>query len=227
LPSKPEIAQVRPLLAATRNDEELQKKELELALARERAERDKQERDALESLKMRLEAEKQKVEDKLTAERALALDKDSLLSRSKQRESELETYIAELEKEIADMKDDIDIMDSQLEQALKLRKENEEKHEHLKEAFGQAAEHLVRLESEQSEWNAREAELTEQYNEVQTEADALRASHFEQQKSIEELKNLIIQKEEDLQRAKDRMETAVAELDRKLVTESTNRCDTI
>ena len=69
-------------MAATRNDEELRRKEAELILAKERAERDQREREALESLKMRLEAEKRKVEEDLEAERALGLDKDGLLERA-------------------------------------------------------------------------------------------------------------------------------------------------
>ena len=49
------MSQVRPLLAATRNDDELRRKDAELQLIRERAEWDKQEREALENLKMTLE----------------------------------------------------------------------------------------------------------------------------------------------------------------------------
>jgi len=43
---------VRPLLTTTRNDEELHKKELELALVRERAEREERKNAALAALKM-------------------------------------------------------------------------------------------------------------------------------------------------------------------------------
>src|SRR5882672_2403742 len=82
------LLQVRPLLAATRNDDELRKKDAELGLIRERAERDQREREALESLKMRLEQDKRKVEDDLEAERSLGIDKDALLERSKKREGE-------------------------------------------------------------------------------------------------------------------------------------------
>jgi myosin protein heavy chain len=49
---------VRPLLAATRNDDELRRKEAELLLARERAERDARERETLEALRMTLETDK-------------------------------------------------------------------------------------------------------------------------------------------------------------------------
>ncbi|KAH8096877.1 nonmuscle myosin heavy chain b [Cristinia sonorae] len=203
---------VRPLLAATRSDDELRRKELELALVKERAERDKQEREAMENLKMRLEAEKTKVEERLEAERALALDKDSLLERSKKRE-------VELEEDVAALQADLDTLDSQLDRALKLQKESEEKHETLRQAFDQAAEHLVRLETEQNAWTQKEADLTAHLEDAQEDLDILAAEKEELQKVAEELKNLVVQREEDVARAKERMDHAVKELDSKLATE--------
>ena len=165
---------------------------------------------------MQLQAEKQKVEDNLEAERLLGLDKDALLERSKKREGELE-------EEVAALQGDLDTLDSQLDRVLKIQKESEEKHEALKEAFDQAAEHLVRLESEQGEWQSREAELIDQLNELQTEGDTLRAESDELHKIGEELKNLLVQREEDLSRAKERMEAAVSDLDHKLTSEARTR----
>ncbi|KAJ7078394.1 myosin II heavy chain [Mycena crocata] len=206
---------VRPLLAATRNDDELRKKEAELMLAKERAERDQQEREALESLKMTLEAEKRKVEEELEAERGLALDKDALLERSKKRESELED-------EVAALQGDLDLLDSQLDRAMKIQKEGEEKHENLRLMFDQAAEHLVRLEAEEKEWATREVELNVQLGETQQDADTLRANLDELHKVSEELKNLALQREEDLARAKDRTDVTVKELEDKLENELRN-----
>ncbi|KAF5381605.1 hypothetical protein D9615_005504 [Tricholomella constricta] len=203
---------VRPLLAATRNDEELRKKDAELALIKERAERDKQEREALENLKMSLEAQKRKVEDDLEAERALALDKDALLERSKKREGDLEDEVAALQA-------DLDVLDSQLDRAIKLQKESEEKHETLLQAFDQAAEHLVRLESEQKDWTAREDELNDLLGAAQEEIETMRGRQDDLQKLSEELKNLALQREEDLARAKERMDIAVKELEGKLIVE--------
>lgn len=72
-----------PLLTATRSDEELRKRETELALIRERVERDQREKEALETLRMRLENDDRKVEDDLQAERALGADKDALFEGAK------------------------------------------------------------------------------------------------------------------------------------------------
>ncbi|EKM53125.1 uncharacterized protein PHACADRAFT_259300 [Phanerochaete carnosa HHB-10118-sp] len=207
---------VRPLLAGTRNDEELRRKEVELTLIKERAERDKQEREALENLRMRLEADKRRVEEDLEAERALALDKDALLERSKKHE-------VELEDEVAALQADLDTLDSQLDRALKLQKESEEKHRTLQQAFDQAAEHLVRLEAEQQEWVKKETELTENLNEAEEDIDILTAEKEELQKATEELQNLVAQREEDVARVKERMDSAMSELDGKLRNEALNR----
>ncbi|KAF8629720.1 hypothetical protein AX15_003315 [Amanita polypyramis BW_CC] len=207
---------VRPLLAATRTDEELRKKEAELSLIRERAEHDKQEKEALENLKMTLEAEKRRIEDELEAERALALDKDALLERSKKHE-------AKLEEEISALQADLDLLDTQLDRAMKLQKEGEEKYESLRKAFDEAAEHLVRLEAEQKQWAVREVELTGQLGEANEDVEALQASLEELRKVGEELKNLVLQREEDLARSKERMDLTIKELEGKLDVEIRNK----
>ncbi|KAG5729993.1 Myosin-11 [Termitomyces sp. T112] len=207
---------VRPLLAATRNDDELRKKEAELALIKERAERDQMEKEALETLKMSLEADKRKVEDQLEAERALALDKDALLERSKKREGDLEDEVAALQT-------DLDELDSQLDRAMKQKKEAEEKHASLMQAFDQAAEHLVRLEAEGKDWATREAELNGLLGAAQEEMSIMRGQHDELQKLSEELKNLASQREEDLGRAKERMDMAVKKLEGEIASEQRQR----
>ena len=207
---------VRPLLAATRNDEELRKKEMELTLVKERAERDKQEREALEKLKMSLEAEKRKVEDDLEAERALAVDKEALLERTKQRE-------ADLEDEITALQSDINTLDSQLSRAMRLQKESEEKYETLREAFDEAAEHLIRLEKEEQLWDVKELELTEQLKKTQEEAEALLSDLNQMRKASEDLESLVLQREESLARAKEREEASIVELRGKIKVETDNK----
>ncbi|KAF7288155.1 Myosin II heavy chain [Mycena chlorophos] len=195
---------VRPLLAATRNDEELRRKEAELLLIKERAERDKQEREALETLKSSLEAEKRRVEEELEAERMLAIDKNTVLERSKKRESELEDEVSALQS-------DLDTLDSQLDRAMKLQKESDEKFENLRQMFDQAAEHLVRLEAEEKSWIAKEEELNVQLVGAQQEAETMQGTIDELRKIGEELKDLALQREEDLARAKERADVAMKE----------------
>ncbi|KIY70319.1 nonmuscle myosin heavy chain b [Cylindrobasidium torrendii FP15055 ss-10] len=199
---------VRPLLAATRNDEELRQKELELKLMQERAEREKIEKQNLENLKMTLESEKRKIVDELEAERALGLDKDELLDRSKKRESELEA-------ELADLQADAELLDSQLARAMDMQKKSEENHVRLRKEL--ADEYLAKLESEQAQWVAREDELNVQISSAQDELDALRISIETLEKSREDLKAL---REQDLARAQDRNDAIVKELQGKLDAEA-------
>jgi myosin protein heavy chain len=203
---------VRPLLAATRNDEELRRKDVELQLAKERAERDQRERESLENVRMTLQAEKRKIIEDLEAERALALDKDAMLERSKKRE-------AELEEEIVALHADLDVLDSQLDRALHLQKEGDEKHETLRVAFDQAAEHLVRMESQQNEWRAKEAELSDIVLTQESSMVQLQQEHQALQKANEDLRALVSQRDEDLARVKERSEASVSELQSKLGVE--------
>lgn len=203
---------MRPLLAATRNDDELRKKDAELELIRERAERDQREREALESLKMRLEQGKRKVEEDLEAERRLGIDKDALLARSKKREGQLEDDIQTLQV-------DIDTLDSQLDRVLRDQKATEDKYEALREAFDQAAEHLVRLEHEQVGWTGRETELVERLQKADNEIKRLSSAKEILEKSGEELKLLVSEREEDIARVRERMEAALADMEGKLTAE--------
>lgn len=93
----PLYTKVRPLLAATRTDEALKRKEAELLLVQERAIRDQQEKEKLGQLKQALEAERKKIQDTLDNERAANADKDDLLARLKQRQTSLEEEVATMQ----------------------------------------------------------------------------------------------------------------------------------
>ena len=162
---------------------------------------------------MRLEAEKRKAEDALAAERNIAVDKDALLERSKRRE-------LELEEEVAALQGDLDTLDSQLDRALKMQKESEDKHEALRQAFDQAAEHLVHLESEQHSWAIREEELLKRLASTDRDQEELRHERGDLEQETTDLRRQLAQREEDLSRVKERMEVAISELDVKLNSEA-------
>ncbi len=146
----------------------------------------------------------------------LAIDKDALLERSKQRESELEEEMTALQTDIA-------TLDSQLTRAMRLQKESEDKYESLRAAFDEAAEHLVRLEQGEKSWSTREEELAAELEKAQEEIEALHGDIDDIQKVSEELRNLAVQREEDLVRTKERMDVAVTELRGKVEVEVKQR----
>ncbi len=204
------------MLAATRNDDELRRKEAELALIKERVERDKREKEALEALRMRLANEKRKVEVDLEAERTLGLDKDALLERSKQRELELQEDVAALQA-------DLDTLDSQLDRQLANHKATEDKYEAMRQAFDEAAAHLVRLESEQKEWTSKEAQYVEAIDAAEMKLEVLTSERDDLLKSSEDTRRSLMEREEDLTRARERMDITITELEAKLASETRNR----
>lgn len=77
---------VRPLCAATRHDEDLRRKEAELALAKERELRDKEEREKMEKLQMQAESERKKLQEALEAESFSLSEKMAELHGALERE---------------------------------------------------------------------------------------------------------------------------------------------
>lgn len=207
---------VRPLLTATRHDEELKRKQLELAMVTERAERDQKEREALEALKFQLESEKRKIEEQLISERSLLLDKDQVLARSKERESALEDDLAALQS-------DVDLLEGQLEKALASQKATEQAHAELKLAFDQAADHLLRLEAEQKAWKEKEDTFMRDLSKHSTNAEQFRTERQVIVTERDDLSRKLQEKEQDLDRAHKRMMTAVQEVEAKLLAEANGR----
>ena len=207
---------VRPLLTATRHDEELKRKQLELAMVTERAERDQKEREALEALKFQLEAEKRKIEEALESERSLLLDKDQLLARSKERESALEDDLAALQG-------DVDLLEGQLEKAIASQKATEQAHAELKTAFDQAADHLLRLEAEQKAWKDKEDTFMRDLSKHSTNAEQFRSERQTLVAEKDDLQRKLQEKDQDLDRAHKRMLAAVQEVEAKLAAEAKAR----
>ncbi|OCF57867.1 myosin heavy chain [Kwoniella mangroviensis CBS 10435] len=203
---------VRPLLAATRTDDELVRKQAELAMAKERAERDEMEKKKLEELKASLVAEKTKVEGDLSSERELGREKDRMLERSKAREAELEEKIKELEG-------DIDLLDSEREKASTQADLAKEKLSKVQADFEALVEQAAMLEKQGSIWQKREAELLKDSKERSNVYSRLEKEKVELQNKVEDLKREVTQKEEALKRAKDRAEANSMEMEKRLQLE--------
>lgn len=195
-------------MTATRSDDELRRKEAELQLIKEKAQWDHDERQKLEQLRMTLEAEKRKVEEALLSERALALEKDALLDRSKQCE-------AELEQEIAVLQADLETLDSQLDRAVKLQKESDGKSAMLRQAFDEAAEHLIRLEEAQKSSTLKEESLNQALSSAKEDIFELEKEKARLSKLGDDLRSLSSQREEDICRSKDRMDALTKEFETK------------
>lgn len=200
---------VRPLLAATRTDEALKRKEAELLLAQERSQRDVQEKQKLEELKLSLESDKRKVQEALDSERALNLDKDVLLARSKERE-------IELEEDLASLQEDLDTLDSQLERALSAQQAGEDRFNELQAAFQDASQHVVSLEAALEAFKADQGSATKELEAKAAEIAALSSSKSALSVQVSELTRALAEKDEDHERAKSRLQGAHQEMQSKL-----------
>jgi myosin protein heavy chain len=203
---------VRPLLAATRVDDELVKKQAELAMAKERAERDEKEKKKLEELRATLLTEKQKVELDLSSERQLGRDRDLMLERSKKREAELQDKINELESDLAILGDD---RETALREAAKLK----DQLVHATANYGALIDQAAMLEKQSQDWRTREADLLKESNDRSTSYSKLEMEKAGLSRKVEELKREVAQKEEATKRAKERAEMNVLELEKRLQLE--------
>lgn len=203
---------VRPLLAATKVDDELAKKRAELAMAKERAERDEAERIRLEELRAGLAGEKEKMERDLEAERGLGREKDSMLERSKAREAELLEKIEELEK-------DIELLDKERQQAVITADKIKEKLAQVQGNFEALVEQASMLEKQGSNWQKREAELLKDSKERVSAYAKIEREKKDLEGKVEELEREVSSKEEVMKRLKERLEASGMEMEKRLALE--------
>lgn len=203
---------VRPLLAATKADDELGKKRAELAMAKERAERDEAERQRLEELRAGLLGEKEKMARDLEAERDLGREKELMLERSKIREAELLEKIEELEK-------DNELLDKEREQAVMTADRIKEKLAQVQGNFEALVEQASLLEKQGSDWQKREAELLKDFKERSSTYAKMEREKKDLEGQVGDLKREVNSKEEAMKRLKERLEATRIESEKRLAME--------
>ncbi|ORX33259.1 P-loop containing nucleoside triphosphate hydrolase protein [Kockovaella imperatae] len=207
---------VRPLLAATKADDELVKKQAELAIAKEREQREQEERKRLEELKTTLAAEKAKIEDELSSERRIGRDRDEMLARLKTREADLLEKIKELEG-------DLDILGSDREQAIASADKAKSKLERLQLDFDAMMDQASMLEKQSTQIRQREADLLKESQQRTSNQSRLEGEKDTLSREVETLKREVGQKEEAVKRSRERNDLAVKELEKRLQLEKTRK----
>lgn len=205
-------AKVRPLLAATKVDDELAKKRAELTMAKEQAERDEAERQRLEELRAGLLGEKEKMARDLESERDLGREKELMLERSKAREAELLEKIEELEK-------GNELLDKEREQAVMTADRIKEKLAQVQGNFEALVEQASLLEKQGSDWQKREAELLKDFKERSSTYAKMEREKKDLEGQVGELKREVNSKEEAMKRLKERLEASRIELEKRLAME--------
>ncbi|KAI8450264.1 myosin type-2 heavy chain 2 [Phakopsora pachyrhizi] len=200
---------VRPLLAATRDDNELRKKMNELNQLKEKNEKERLEKERIEGLKNAIEIEKQRVESQLEQERLLSLSKEEQLVRSKEMEialvEELETTRKELEA-----------LEDSLEGELRLHELTKSRLAEMNKQMGDLNVKIQGFEAELSASVENEQSLKLKISDQQRLIQQLETEKADLNKTFEDLKRQQSESEEDLQRSERRMKAMIADLEGKL-----------
>lgn len=157
---------VQPLLGASRVDAELKRREAELALAQERAEREEKERISLEALRSQLEADKRNIEADLGDERKLRLKEADIHERN----------ALSLQHEMDTLKADVEVLADQLDRVMESKAAAEAKASQYRSEFDELAAAVEDLEADRTHLRHREETLTA---DVQSRSDACRKLELE------------------------------------------------
>ncbi|GAA5918665.1 hypothetical protein JCM1841_002302 [Sporobolomyces salmonicolor] len=209
----PLFQRVRPLLAAARSDDELRRKEEELAAAKLRAEQEEQERARLQQLQEELERSQADMQRELAAERALGAEKEALLRRSKEREAVLQEALTAAEL-------DVETTDRQLDRAMEAKKEVEQRLTGLNDAYANQNKLVETLQQAQVAWKAKEAELATQTSVQTAEWDTMVEERERNAALVVDLKLQLSEQNQDRRREQDRLNAAVSALEARLATET-------
>lgn len=204
---------VRPLLAATRDDNELRKKANELNQLKEKNEKERQERERIQEMKNAVEMEKLRIENELEQERLVSLNKEEQLIRSKEMEMALVEELEATRKELESLED-------QYENELKLHHTTKSSVLEMESMKGELDKQIADLEAQHLKWLDDENKLKATISEQQQLISKLQEEKVELNRVHEELKRQQIESEEDLERSEKRLKIVIAELEGKLQFEN-------
>lgn len=146
------FVRMRPLLGATRQSNEIKKREEEIKKLQEQRRLEEENRQKIEEERRRAETEIQRIQQTLEGERALALDKEEIFRRLQDRE-------AELTDKLQGALDDQDKLENQLDVLMEAKSRAEEQSDASQQQLEQASLIISKLESEKDDLNSRIAEL--------------------------------------------------------------------
>lgn len=154
------FVRMRPLLGATRQSQEVKKREEEIKKLQEKMAAEEQSRANIEEERRRAETEVQRIQHTLESERALALDKEEIFRRLQDREAEL---IEKLQGALEDQES----LEGQVDELMAARKAAEHEADERLKQVEQAGQIIARLEGEKTDLRDRISELDEHLAEVE------------------------------------------------------------
>lgn len=200
---------MRPLLATSKDIVERRVKDAEVKRLEKKMADVVEARDDLNERCRKAETELAKIEEKLEAQRATAEDKDEILRRSQAKEAELAAQLDEAYE-------DLDQLETQMEELLAAKKKADEQTDTLKKELDNGAKLLSKLESEKGELASSMAsiekelaEATEQHSERLTESESLN-------EQLSMIRNCVAMREAKIEELEGRLEESEKELGSRL-----------
>lgn len=204
------FVRMRPLLGATRQSNEVKKREEEIQKLHEQMVLEEQGRAKVEEERRRAEAETQRVQQTLESERALALDKEEIFRRLQDRE-------AELTEKLQGALEDQDGLEKEVDELMAARREAEELADERRAQLEQAGLIIAKLEGEKRDLDGRIAELDGHLEEVE-KTKSMRSEQEEAlQQEIRMLQSQLSLKERKLQDLEAKLLKTDQDLDVKLM----------
>lgn len=153
------IMRMRPLLGATRQSNEVKRREEEIKALQLRMQNDEEQKQRVEEEKRRAQAEIQRVQQTLESERALAIDKEEIFRRLQSREMEL---TEKLQGAIADQ----DTLEDQVDRLMTAKKEAVGRAELCQSQLDQATSIITKLQADKDDLGTRLQDLDSQLQDM-------------------------------------------------------------
>jgi myosin heavy chain 9/10/11/14 len=203
------FVKMRPMLGATRQAQEVKKRDEQINKMQEQMQLEAAERQRVEDERRRAEAEIQRVQKTLESERALALDKEEIFKRLQLRESELTEKLNEA-------LEDQEKLEDQIDELIDAKKQIETQADAWRNELEQAGHIISKLENEKQELVERISQL--ERNLVELEQARSRRSQEEEtlQQEVKMLKSHVSMKDRKLQDLEDKLLRNEQDLDIKL-----------
>ncbi|KAK5727106.1 class II myosin [Elasticomyces elasticus] len=203
------FVRMRPLLGATRQSNEVKKREEEIKALHEKLQVEELQRVRVEEEKRRAELERERVQQTLESERALAIDKDEIFRRLQEKE-------AALEEDLFTARKDQEELEGQVDELMAARKIADEEVGERRAQLEQAGLIIEKLESEKQDLVDRITELDAHLDELERTRTLTSEQEEALQSEIRMLQSQVSLKDRKMQDLEAKLLSNDHELDTKL-----------
>lgn len=189
-----------PLLAASKDDDEIKRHEMEMAIARERALRDEQEKARMAELEARLKQQCMMLEEQLDDERTQHASTHDTLNGTTQRLTDAEAELAELQSEREAWLRETNDLQRQIEEGSQRETEIQAELTGVCEQLNKQLSSRAKLEREHGEAVLRAESLEEALD------DARNSLHSYQERTEQHIQDLAAKHEAELHRMRTELE---------------------